>query len=106
MDDTQWMTHNGRHTMDDTQSMTHNRCGLWVGGCTDATATVGCPATGDNGVGFTYNMTEENLLPFYTRVIGETDLRVLVYNGDTDPGLNSFAAENWTSFLGARGNPP
>jgi serine carboxypeptidase-like clade 1 len=29
-----------------------------------------------------------------------TPLRVLVYNGDTDPGLNSFAAENWTTALG------
>jgi hypothetical protein len=27
-------------------------------------------------------------------------MRVLVYNGDTDPGLNSFFAEHWTSALG------
>jgi len=27
-------------------------------------------------------------------------MRVLVYNGDTDPCLNSFSAEDWTSGLG------
>lgn len=26
-------------------------------------------------------------------------MRVLVYNGDTDPSLNSFNAEDWTSRL-------
>ena len=30
----------------------------------------------------------------------QTPLRVLVYNGDTDPGLNSFYAQNWTAALG------
>jgi hypothetical protein len=60
------------------------------------------PPAGDNGVGFTYNLTEASLLPFYGEVIAHTHLRVLIYNGDTDPGLNSFAAENWTSFLGGR----
>ena len=39
--------------------------------------------------------------PFlYRHVIENTSLRLLVYNGDTDPGLNSFYAENWTSALG------
>lgn len=55
--------------------------------------------SGDNGEGFTYNLTERNLMPFYSHLATHTPLRVLVYNGDTDPGLNSFAAENWTSAL-------
>ena len=28
------------------------------------------------------------------------DVRVLVYNGDTDPGINSFVSQNWTVALG------
>lgn len=48
--------------------------------------------SGDNGVGFTYNMTEPNLLPFYKEVVENTDLKVLVYNGDTDPCLDSLTA--------------
>lgn len=58
--------------------------------------------SGDNGVGFTYNITEPNLMPFYVQVAKETNLRVLVYNGDTDPGINSFVAQNWTSSLGLK----
>jgi len=54
----------------------------------------------DNGVGFNYTSTEKNLMPFYQEAVNEKGLRVLVYNGDTDPGLNSFAAENWTVALG------
>ena len=27
------------------------------------------------------------------------DMRILIYNGDTDPGLNSFLGQNWTSAL-------
>ena len=26
----------------------------------------------------------------------------MVYNGDTDPGINSFVAQNWTSSLGLK----
>lgn len=55
--------------------------------------------SGDNGVGFVYNLTEKNLLPFYKYVTENTSLRVLIYNGDTDPGINSFLTQNWTSFL-------
>jgi carboxypeptidase C (cathepsin A) len=58
--------------------------------------------TGDNGVGFTYIGTEPNLAPWYKEVTQTTGLRVLIYNGDTDPGLNSFVGENWTSSLGLR----
>lgn len=56
----------------------------------------------DNGVGFNYKTTEKNLMPFYRHVAYNTSLRVLVYNGDTDPGINSFVSQNWTSALGFR----
>lgn len=56
--------------------------------------------SGDNGVGFTYNLTEPSLLPWYREIIEKKQLRVLIYNGDADPGLNSFYGENWTSSLG------
>ena len=56
--------------------------------------------SGDNGVGFTYNSTERDLMPFYSRVVNQTDLRVLIYNGDADPAINSFTSQNWTSHLG------
>ena len=46
----------------------------------------------DNAVGFNYTSTEKNLMPFYREVNQNKSLRVLVYNGDTDPGLNSFYA--------------
>jgi len=56
--------------------------------------------SGDNGAGLNYSISERNLMPFYRHVAGETPLRVLIYNGDTDPGLNSFVGESWTSSLG------
>lgn len=62
--------------------------------------------TGDNGVGFTYNFTEPSLLPWYRKVVEGQRLRVLVYNGDTDPGLNSFFAQNWTSSVGIPRSEP
>jgi len=49
---------------------------------------------GDNGVGFVYNLTEKNLLPFYLNVITNTPLRVLVYNGDADPCINSMITQD------------
>lgn len=55
---------------------------------------------GDNGEGMVYRSTEKNLMPFYQQVAQETSLRVIVYNGDTDPSINSFLAQNWTSHLG------
>eukprot|EP00937_MAST-01D_sp_MAST-1D-sp2_P001481 g1481.t1 len=54
----------------------------------------------DNGEGFNYTGNTPALMPFYRHVIENTTLRVLVYNGDTDPGLNSFYAQNWTAALG------
>jgi len=55
---------------------------------------------GDNGAGLPYTLTEKNLLPFYEHVVLGTDLRVLIINGDTDPTLDSFVAQNWTTSLG------
>ena len=46
-----------------------------------------------------YKLTEKNLAPFYQKVAAETRLRVLVYNGDTDPSINSFLAQNWSVDL-------
>jgi len=56
--------------------------------------------TADNGAGFTYNFTEPSMLPWYRSVANDKRIRVLIYNGDTDPGLNSFYAQNWTSHVG------
>ena len=55
--------------------------------------------SGDNGEGLPYATSERNLMPFYRDVISKTDVRVLVYNGDADPAINSFQAQNWTAAL-------
>jgi carboxypeptidase C (cathepsin A) len=53
----------------------------------------------DNAEGdFRYTPTEPDLSSFYQDINGQ--LKVLIYNGDTDPAINSFAAQNWTSHLG------
>jgi serine carboxypeptidase-like clade 1 len=53
----------------------------------------------DNAEGdFDYTPTEPDLQPFYKHINGK--LKVLIYNGDTDPAITSFAAQNWTSHLG------
>lgn len=49
--------------------------------------------SGDNGVGFEYNLTEPPLPPWYQEIVEEGRLRVLIYNGDADPALNS----SWSS---------
>ena len=56
--------------------------------------------SGDNAVGMNYELDEKNLMPFYVHLAQETDIRAMVYNGDTDPSINSFASQNWTSHLG------
>jgi len=62
--------------------------------------------SGDNGVGFVYSSTEKNLLPFYGNVIVNSSLRVLVYNGDTDPGINSFVTQDiYVNYLRSVGIP-
>lgn len=54
----------------------------------------------DNGVGFNYNSTEKNLMPFYRQVIANQSFRVLVYTGDADPGVLPGESQNWTVALG------
>jgi hypothetical protein len=44
-------------------------------------------------VGFNCQSTERELLAFYKHVVENTKLRVLVYNGDADPCINSFNAQ-------------
>ena len=55
---------------------------------------------GDNGAGMTYHSTEKNVMSFYQKVAQSTDLRVMLYSGDTDPAVNSFSIQNWTLHLG------
>ena len=55
---------------------------------------------GDNGGDFTYELTEGDLISWYKEIIATNKLRILVYNGDTDPGINAYAAQNWTRNLG------
>jgi hypothetical protein len=53
----------------------------------------------DNAEGdFDYTPTEPDLQPFYQAM--NDKLKILVYNGDTDPAITSFATQNWTSHLG------
>jgi len=47
----------------------------------------------DNGVGMNYTLSEPNVLPIYERARRDSKLRVLVYNGDTDPGINSMVTQ-------------
>jgi len=54
----------------------------------------------DNGVGFTYLFGENNLVSWYNEVIAQNKLRIVVYNGDTDPCINSLQSQDWTSKLG------
>lgn len=54
----------------------------------------------DNGVGMTYTLTEPNVLPIYERARNDKKMRVLVYNGDTDPGINSMVTQDkYVSFF-------
>lgn len=54
----------------------------------------------DNGVGFTYELTEKDLISWYKDIISQNKLKIMVYNGDTDPCINAFQAQNWTRNLG------
>ena len=55
----------------------------------------------DNAENFNYTPTEPDLTGFYRDVATGKygNIRVLVYNGDTDPSITSFAAQDWTSDL-------
>ena len=39
-------------------------------------------------------LTEPNVLPIYEHARQDPNLRVLVYNGDTDPGINSMVTQH------------
>lgn len=52
------------------------------------------------GVGFTYTFGESDLISWYKQIISANKLRIVVYNGDTDPCINSLQAQDWTSKLG------
>lgn len=61
--------------------------------------------SGDNGVGFPYHGDEGPLLPFYRELqaapsSAKDKVRVLIYSGDTDPCINTFWSQNWTSHVG------
>jgi len=49
--------------------------------------------SGDNGVGFNYTLSEQDVRPIHLAAVHNPALRVMVYNGDTDPGLNSFVTQ-------------
>jgi carboxypeptidase C (cathepsin A) len=49
--------------------------------------------SGDNGVGFNYTLTERSVFRVFHAAISK-GLRVLVYNGDTDPGVNMEAIQD------------
>jgi len=56
--------------------------------------------SGDNGVGFNYTLTEKDVRPLYKHAFQDSKLKVLVYNGDTDPGINSFVTQDiYTDYL-------
>ena len=45
----------------------------------------------DNGIGMNYTLTEPNVLPIWEHARQLKGFKVLAYNGDTDPGINSSA---------------
>jgi carboxypeptidase C (cathepsin A) len=53
----------------------------------------------DNAVGFDYTPTYKDVSDIY-RQASAANLKVLVYNGDTDPAITSFGVQNWTEHLG------
>ena len=63
----------------------------------------------DNGNGFNYTLTAKDVRPFYIRLLkNETNrhLRMLVFNGDTDPSLSSFRTqEAWFPYLESQDIP-
>ena len=56
----------------------------------------------DNAEDFNYTPTEPDLQPFYKDVAKQKydkEIRVLIYNRDTNPAITSFVAQDWTSWL-------
>ena len=55
----------------------------------------------DNGEGFVYNVTWPSNLPLLRRLqTGKDGVRVLVYNGETDPSVSSVRSQKWSYALG------
>jgi len=40
-----------------------------------------------------YSLTEKNVLPIYENARQLDNFRVLIYNGDTDPSINSMVTQ-------------
>jgi len=47
-----------------------------------------------------YNFTEPYLAPLFKEFALETDLRVLIFNGDVDPAVDPWRSENFTVDIG------
>ena len=55
----------------------------------------------DNGEGFIYNVSWPSNFPLLRRLqTGVDGIRVLAYNGETDPSISSVKTQNWTTALG------
>jgi len=54
---------------------------------------------GESAEGFVYHTTEGSIAPIYKMLADSTALRVLLYIGDADPGLNVHRGENFTRSL-------
>ena len=47
-----------------------------------------------------YTESEKTVLPIYEAARQRKDLRVLIYNGDTDPGINSMVTQSkYTAYF-------
>lgn len=53
----------------------------------------------DDGNDFNYAFTRDDTVGLM-KTLAESGRRVLVYDGDSDPALNSFHAQNWTEGVG------
>jgi hypothetical protein len=83
---------------------------LWLN-LTSAREAIGVPVdsyffSGDDGIGFNYSYTEPNMLPFYADAVKSSPLRVMVYNGDSDPCVNSLVTQDiYANYLPTAGVP-
>jgi hypothetical protein len=57
----------------------------------------------DNGEGFEYQFTEQDLRPFFVQIaLRHPYIRTMIYSGDADVSVSVFATQNWTRSLGLR----
>ena len=54
----------------------------------------------DNGEDFTYTLLNPDIISWYKEVLSKDLLRILIYNGDTDPAITVYQAEQWTREMG------